>query len=168
VAYLFRAVGRALRALTSAPHRCPTASRPPSLGAMADPLMQWLYSVAECSPNCFFLCLHSVKYYGKELGLTGEEKNILPGKLPWEKFCPKFRDSIFLVFLRIGAECIPGILRIVGFLGLKSPIIGKTPSKISGASHRSIFNSFPIGWDSTFPRQNKDWNQMFPPRYWLR
>ena len=36
-------------------------------------------------------------------------------ELPWEKFCPKFGDSIFSAFLRLGTEFFPPFLRKVEF-----------------------------------------------------
>jgi hypothetical protein len=56
-------------------------------------------------------------------GLKGVKLSSLPGgggnsareKLLWEKFCPKFRDSIFTRVLSLGTEFFPLFLRKVQF-----------------------------------------------------
>ncbi len=46
---------------------------------------------------------------------TGGGKNFCQEKVLWRKFCPKFWDSIFPAFLRLGTEFFPANLRIVEF-----------------------------------------------------
>jgi hypothetical protein len=50
-------------------------------------------------------------------------KNFCREKFPWEIFCPKFRDTIFPAFLRVGTEFL------LNFTYTKTPIIGKNPFK---------------------------------------
>ena len=69
-------------------------------------------------PNVLF-CWCPPKKLGLLLGCSAEQQNkttyregkFCPGKITLGKFCPKFRDSIFSLFLSLGTEFLPPFLR---------------------------------------------------------
>jgi hypothetical protein len=90
-------------------------------------------------------------------------KNFCREKLLWEKFCPKFRDSIFPASLMIGTEFFPANLRIVEFCLHKESNYRQNPFK-NFLRFASVYIFSPSQLDGTviFPWQNKDWDRVFP------
>ncbi len=77
-------------------------------------------------------------------------KNFCREKLPWEKFCPKFRDSIFPAFLRAGTEFFPANLRIVEFYLHKDS--NYRQNSLAGKKRRSIYFPHPSWTGLIFSR----------------
>ncbi len=99
-------------------------------------------------------------------GYRGGGGNICREKLQWEKFCPKFRDSIFPAFLRVGTEFFLANLRIVEFYLHKDSNYRQNPLQKFPALRAGLY-IFPIQLDGTefFPGKIRIGTEFFPAEF---